>query len=712
MAIINKIRENSGLAIAVVTVALVAFIVGDSFMAGGGGGGGGMFGGNSNVVGEINGHTVDYQHFSNLADFQRIQYEGSVGRPANDQEQDLIRNQVWEQFIFENVFLKEFNSIGITISDDELREMIQGPKNIHPFVMQQFSDQNGNFDAITHENFIAAYANNTMPEEQRMMWDEFKRELKNLRMREKYANLLASSSYITKAEAKAEYQNTNTTASGKYLFVPYFSVSDSSVKVSDAEIKDYYSKHANEFTPYDNRSVTYALFSLLPTAEDSLALLSDLRELSKGLAVAEDPIDYANSESDIRTAELRHPNELSPEVNDALSRAFEGSIIGPFKEGSTYSIYKYLGNETDPYYTARASHILFRTMETMSDEEKAEVRKRANEILDLAKTGLDFGMLASQYSEDGSAQNGGDLGAFQNNGMMVKPFEDAVFGFNGEGVLPNLVTTDFGYHIINVTEAKTNLKYRLATISKELLIGDEGANNMFHKVNELKSRIKTVKDLEEAAKNDESITLLTAPTVAAQSSRVNTLNDAKSIVQWAYGKDAKVGQVADQIFDINDYYVIAGLTAKAEKESPKANDFKDMIVMQLTNKKKAEQIMAKLGNTSGDLNEIASRFGAGALVDEVENITFQTGMLANAGFDPVAVGKFFGLKPNTRSDVFAGDSGVFIVETTDKNTAPEIADYSQYKEFIKQRSFGDEGMIGEEILREKAKIKDNRARFF
>ena len=295
---------------------------------------------------------------------------------------------------------------------------------------------------------------------------------------------------------------------------------------------------------------------------------------------------------------------------------------------------------------------------------------------------------------------------------MVKPFEEAVFGFSGTGVLPNLVTTDFGFHIIKVTEPKTNIKYKLATISKELLVGDEGANQVYHKVNELKNKIKTLKDLEEEAKKDNTITLLTAPTVAPSSSRVNTLDNAKSIVQWAYGKDAKVGQLADQIFDIEDYYVIAGLSGSSDKNDPKASDFKDMIVSRIINEKKAELITKKLGDAKGDLNAIASKYGAGALVEEVNDITLQTGMLANAGFDPIAVGKLFGLKPNTRSKVFSGDSGVFIIENTGKNVAPEIADYSQYKAQLKQRSFGNEGMLGEQILRDKAKIEDNRARFF
>lgn len=709
MAIVNKIREKSGVAVVVIAIALILFIVGGDFVAGSKGGG--LFG-NGNAVGEINGTTIDFQQFANLAEAQRMQFEGSVGRSATEQEQAQIREQVWEKLVFNYVYAEEFEKVGISVSDDELREMVQGPKNIHPFVKQQFSDQSGNFDAATHANFIAAYANNSMPAEQRVMWDNFKRELKEIRMREKYANLLNSSTYITKAEAKAEYVNVTEKASAKYLYVPFYSMADSTVKISDGEIKSYYSKHKEEFNPYDSRSLTYVTFSLLPTKEDSLALLSELRELAKGMATAEDPVAYANENSDIKTPGVREAGEISPELKEALNNTIVGALVGPFKEGTSYAIHKYMGTETDDNYTLRASHILFRADSTMTQEQRNEARTQALEVLAQAKSGLDFSLLARQYGSDATAQSGGDLGFFKNDGMMIKQFEEPVFAFSGTGLLPNLVTTDFGYHIVKVTEPKSNVKYKLATITKDLHVGEEGSNEVFQKASELISKAKSVKDLEEAAKKDNSLTIFTADNIQPGSSFVNTLRNARELVQWAYGKEAKAGKVADRVFVLEDNYVVAGLKAATDKNSPKAEDFKDLITAKLRNEKKAELITKKLGDGKGDLSEIANKYGAGALVEEVTDITFQTGMLNSAGFDPTAVGKLFGLKPGSRSKVFTGDSGVFIIENTGKTEAPQIADYSQYKTQTQQRSFGMGGMIGEEILRANAKIEDNRARMF
>lgn len=453
-------------------------------------------------------------------------------------------------------------------------------------------------------------------------------------------------------------------------------------------------------------------FSLLPTKEDSLALLNELRELAKGMASATDPVAYANEHSDIKTPGVREAGEIGPEVREALNNTIVGALVGPFKEGTTYAIHKYLGTETDENYTLRASHILFPADSTMTQEQRDAARTRAQEVLTQVKAGLDFALLARQYGSDGSAQNGGDLGAFKNDGTMMKQFEEPVFAFSGTGVLPNLVVTDYGYHVVKVTEPKSNIKYKLATITKELHVGEEGSNEVFLKASELMSSAKSVKDLEEAAKKDNSLTIFTADNIQPGSSSVNTLRNAKELVQWAYGKDAKVGKVADRVFVLEDNYVVAGLKASTDKKSSKAEDFKDLIAAKIRNEKKAEVISKKLGDGTGDLSAIAGKYGAGALVEEVTDITFQTGMLNSAGFDPIAVGRLFGLKPNTRSKIFTGDSGVFIMENTGKTAAPEIADYNQYKTQIQQRSFGMGGMIGEEILRANAKIEDNRARMF
>lgn len=711
MAIVNKIRERSSWAVGFIAVALILFLIGGDFFNSSNGGS--LFGSsNANSVGSINGTNVDYTQFSNLVEIQKAQFERQ-GRSATEQDMAQMREQIWEKMIYENAYAAEFEKLGITVSDEELKEMVQGAKNMHPYVKQQFSDQRGNFNAAQHAQFITSYTSNSMPIDQRTMWDNFKTELKTIRMREKYSALLNKMSYITQSEAKAEYTSNTEKASGKFLFVPFYSIIDSTIKVDDGEINSYYSAHKDDFVPFDSRSLSFASFQIVPTKEDSAALTTDIRNYAKGLGSSADAKAYANANSDIRYPYLRSASELSPDLKAALSTAVLGATIGPFRDGSVYAIHKYEGTQQDSLSSIRASHILIRADSTMSDSARVLALKSATDVLGQVRAGGNFAQLAQQFGTDGTAQKGGDLGVFQNNGSMIKEFERAVFGFNGTGVIPNLIKTSFGYHIVNVTEPKSNIKYKLATIAKDLQVGEAANNEMFAKVEAIRAKVKTLKDLEALAKKDNSITIQSADNLEPGATRIGQVDNAREAVNWAYGLDSKVGEIAEKVFVFGNTYVIAGLKSSTDKSDPKAMDFKDNILAKVRNQKKGEKILAKLADAKGDLAAVASKYGAGALVEEAKDVNFFSGMLNSAGYDPIGMGKLFGQKAGQRSKPFVGETGVMIMETLTKAIAPVIADYSLYKQQIIQRNGqGRSGMVGEQILRENAKIVDNRSRFF
>jgi peptidyl-prolyl cis-trans isomerase D len=710
MALINKIRERSGIAVAVIAIALLLFIVGGDFLSGNSGKS--LFGGDTSV-GEIAGTTIDQKEFALLVDNQRARFEQQSGRSATEQDLNQIKDQVWEQLIFENAYKSEFEKLGISVSEDELREMVQGPKNIHAYVRQQFSDQAGNFDAARHREFINAAANNTLPEAQKVVWDNFKRDLIQYRLREKYQNILNATTYVTQNEAKKEYVAQTEKIDARYLFVPFYSIADSTIKVSDSQISDYYTSHKDEFTGFDSRSLDYVLLQVTPTKEDSAALNTDIRNLAKGLASATNPQGYASQNSDIRTPYLKSPSELSEDLKSVLGSSIVGSIVGPFKEGNTYSIHKYEGVTTDSLYTTRASHILIRADKSAPDSVKATARAQAEVLLAQAKSGSDFSILAKQNSQDGSAQNGGDLGTFQNNGSMVKPFESAVFSFSGTGVIPRVVESDFGYHIINVTQAKSNVKYKLATVSKLLQASEATQNEIYQKAETLRAKVGDLKEFQAEVKKDGKLALLSAENITPTSTSINTISNAKEIVNWAFNSKTGVNNVSDRVFSLGDSYVVAALKSATDKDSPKAEDFKKEISLKIQNDGKAEKIIAKIGNASGALENIAQKYGAGALVESVTDINFFSGVLNSAGVDPIALGVAFGQKAGKRSKLFKGENGVFVIETTRKAAAPEIADYTPYKIQVQQRVAGyGAGFIAEQALRDNAKIVDNRAKVF
>ena len=154
------------------------------------------------------------------------------------------------------------------------------------------------------------------------------------------------------------------------------------------------------------------------------------------------------------------------------------------------------------------------------------------------------------------------------------------------------------------------------------------------------------------------------------------------------------------------------LTGKTDKDKAKVDDFRDELTAKVRSQLKAEQITAKLKGASGDLEAIAKKYGAGALVETAEDISLATGFLSSAGFDPIALGKAFGLKQGQKTGVFTGENGVFIIELTGRTDAPQIADYTPYKTQLVQALESRTSFLLNEAIRDNANIEDRRAKFF
>ena len=212
-------------------------------------------------------------------------------------------------------------------------------------------------------------------------------------------------------------------------------------------------------------------------------------------------------------------------------------------------------------------------------------------------------------------------------------------------------------------------------------------------------------------KKDKSLIVQTANRIPESATNINTLQNAREIVRWAFNDDTKMEQTSP-VFETDEQYVVAILTGKSEKSNPTINDFRDELTLKVRNAAKAEQIAKKLGTIQAPtLEAIAQKYGAGALVENANDISLATGFLTSAGLDPIALGRGFGLKVGKKSKVFTGENGVFIMEKISDTPAPSIADYSMYKANLQAKNMQASYLLNEAI-RENAKVVDNRAKFF
>ncbi|SFQ29695.1 peptidylprolyl isomerase [Hymenobacter arizonensis] len=708
MALINTIREKSGVAVGLVAVGMVLFIVGGDLI----GGNNRLFNRNDQTVGEVAGQKVELAEYNNALEQAKQAFIAQQQRQPDDQALGYLRDQAWNQTIYRMAFKPEWDKLGLTVSDDELVDMVQG-ENINPGIKQAFTDQQtGQFDKAR----LVEYLKNLdkLPPENQAAWYNFEANLPAERLANKYTALLKNSVYVTSAEAKRFNQLQNTKATVKYLFVPYGSISDSAVKVTDAQLQAYLDKNKSKYKVEEGRSVEYITIPVVALQDDSTSVKTSMAELATQFASA--PVDSlfvsANSDQPYNKA-FRSPADLPEELRKQLPLA-QGRVYGPYAENGTYSLFKVTGTNTGAQSAARASHILIKADGT-TPEAKAAAKAKAQDILNKIKAGADFGAMARQFGTDGTKDQGGDLGWF-GQGRMVPEFEKAIFAATAPGLLPNVVETSFGYHVIKVTAAPTKQTYQVAEVVKSIAPSDATREAAYAKAQQLKGEATDLESFRKLVTKDKTLVKQEAKNLDRGARSVNNLQNARELVRWAFGfnqtgGETKVGDISE-VYEIGDQYVIAALTDQRAQGTATVAALKPELTAMVRNEEKAKQIMAKLA-TGGSLEEMASKYGPTAQVGTASDVVLGQGNLANVGFEPVAVGKAFALKPGQKSAPIKGEQGVVVIEpvavAAPQTPAGDLKAVQQ--QLVQQRAQQQDGKIYEAI-KSHANVKDNRTKFF
>lgn len=702
MAVINKIREKLGVFVLIfIGAAIVAFIMADMF------GPTSAFNAPDRSVGEIAGEDVSLDEFNMKVEEFESQYQMRTGQPITEAQRASIQAQAWEALIAEKAFRQQFEELGIKVTDDEVVDMVQGA-NISPEIQQAFTNpETGEFD----KNQLITYLQNikNMPPQQQMQWYMFEQTLRPARARIKYENLLLKSDYVTTVEAQREHKNQNAVAEIKYLYIPYYAIGDSAVQVTDAELNTYLENNRSRFQAEASRSLKYVTFPVAPSESDREIFNRELEQLKNDFAKASNDSAFAVRNTEAGPAFTRYGLDELPAQLQETKNLQQGQVYGPFEENNSTVLYKISSIAEDSVSRARASHILLRAGEGIGAEEKAAIRKKAEGLLKQLQAGADFAQLARDNSDDPSAARGGDLGWFA-QGRMVEPFEKAVFEKNEAGLVNRIVETNYGYHLIQVTEPKTNTIYKVARVQTDLAAGDQTRNEAYRKAELFAAEAESQAEFEKMAK-EQGLTVEEGRGVGQNDRRVNNLFNARQLVMWLFNETTEQGDVS-KVFELDDQYVVAVLTGQNEKGTAALADVRDEVMVQVKNEKKAKLIKDKLASLSGSLDEIAQKYGADANVYTASNIKPADFNLATVGYAPKVVGAAFGQKEGSRSQPIEAQQGVVVVETVNITEPAEIADYASVKEQILQRKANRTAYMITEAIKEKAEIEDERYKFF
>lgn len=701
MAVLQKIRKRSGLLLLAIGFALLAFVVQDLFTKG--------FKSQSKDVGSINGKDISFDEFRlKVANAEK---SGQNGQPVT---QTQAANQMWDQEVAIALISEQFEKAGIRTSENNIIELLKKDPNIgnNPAFMNQL----GKFDLAKFKEF---FKNN--PEQAKAFEEREESDQINAKF-QIYSTMIKAGMYTTVADGQFKYKLEADKVNFDYVSVLYSTVKDSDVKVTDADILDYMKKNEKKFKSEETREIEYVLIEDKPSTKDQDEMKAKINGLLSGSVVynnetkvndtlpsfknATNVAEFvaANSDKPYDSTYVTKQN-LPAEHADKLFALPVGEIYGPYINGNYYCLSKVMGRKAGDQ--VKSSHIL---ISWVGAERAAPKEKRTKEEAKVKAEGLlaqvlanpsMFQMIAFTNSEDPSVQqNGGDMGFISRETGFAKGYKDFVFS-NPVGKI-GIAETEFGYHIINITDKQDAI--RLATVAQKIEPSDATANELYTKATqfEMDAQSKDFAAVAKAAK----LTVNPAVKAKAMDEAFGNAGSQRQIIKWAYTDGTKVGDVK-RFEVVNVGNVIARLKKINEKGLMTVEDAKPSVEGIIKNKKKAALIIAKMKGSS--LEAIAK--ANATTVQNAPAASVDNAVLAGVGIEAKVVGTAFGTPVNKVSAPIEGNSGVYVVKTKSVTKAPKLPKYDDYVNKLKASNGQNAGRVFP-ALKNDAKIDDNRLEFY
>ncbi len=705
MAAIERIRRRSGLLIAIIGIALLAFVLQDLFQS---------QGRNREFnIAVVDGEKIPYQDYEVQRE-KNLDNRRSSNNNLTSAETYSIYNSTLDEMIKQNIMNKEYEAIGMNVSSDELYDQFMG-ENPHQWVVQSFSNQDGTFNKEMVEYYLQNL--NDFPADARLRWMDFEKAIKENRLENKFNNLVKASYMVPNALAEKYYQNKNTKASADVIALRYAKIADSTIVVTDKDNKAFYEENKYRYETDERRDIEYVVFEVKPSLEDRQDALKYVESMKADFTSTDNVINFVNANSDKRYDSTWMSRKDVPQVVEAS--VFDmgnsaGFVYGPYEDEGSFNLVRIIDLQSRPD-SLRASHILisykgaFNSQDTISKE---EAEAKANELLAQLKAPKDnselFAELATANSSDpGSKDKGGDLDWFT-DGMMVPQFNEFVVN-NPVGTL-GVVETPFGYHVIKVTDkTQPQPKARLAYLTHEITASTKTYQNTFAEANRFVTENKTY-DQFNAAIEAQGLTKRTMPRMNAATYQITGIDNPRQIVRWAFDSKTKVGDVST-IFDLDNMFVVAALTNIVPEGYAPLNIVAEQSKYQILNKKKGEVAVEKMKACGNDTNRMVNELGAESTT--VSDIAIESRVFGNFGVEADIVGTLLGMKEGEEVGPVAGNSSAFIIKNV-KFTKPEAT--TDYSDVLREKTsqFNNKVLGGSiyNALKNNAKIEDNRLTFY
>lgn len=706
MSLIQKIQEKGAWIIFIaIALALLAFILMDSFSSGRGGG---LFSDNSTLA-KVNGETIDRQKFENrLNQIQQMQ-----GEQASRED---LSAEVFNYEVRNVVMNQEFEKLGIALAGKDLDNAMFGERP-PSFLAQQFTDpQTGVYDANAARNFIAQVRkekNNPQLTQTLQMIEMGMQQLSEQIVNQKYQSMIVGATHIPKWLVEKSVADANAVASISYVNVPYTSISDSAVQVTDADITAFVNKHKKQFEQKEDfRDMSVVTFNAGPSSADSAAQLAAAQKLKQEFASATDLKSFVDLQNNSNMAYYDgyiSSKELQDPLKDTIISQPVGTIVGPIVENGNIVLAKLVGaapiaDTVNARFLIVATHGPDAQGQTVQFRTDTAARQRIDTALALVRTGTSFDSAVARYSDNRENSRLENITSSQLV-QMGSP-ELSNFLLTGNINESKVVKIQNGFLLAQITgKSGSSMGYKIARIVKPLAPSSETISEASTAANHFAANSRDAKSFEENARK-QNLPVMPVQGIRQNDYRIGNLGSDRQLVRWLY--EGKVGDVSEPV-QIGDQFVVARINAVSKKGLPSAATVRPYVESFLRNEKKAKMIINTKfkGNT---LEAIAQ--AAGVQVSRADSISFYGQMVPGIGMEPKITGAAFNKTIQGKvSKPIAGNIGVFAIKgegisalpgTNAENIRQTL--FQSWLQQIFQRSMN--------ALIESADIKDNRFKFY
>ncbi|MBP5721829.1 MAG: SurA N-terminal domain-containing protein [Bacteroidales bacterium] len=701
MAVLQTLRTKFGLAISIiVALGLLSFIIDPGQIQ-------------SAVqsmsskydVGKINGKSISYTDFQEEVDRFTTLNELMTGTSASSEEDQIqVRNAAWQSLVDKFLFVKEAKAAGITVGEEEMVDLTTGA-NPSPVIVQNgmFLDSEGNFSPDMVVDFVRM-ANSD--DNYKLFWNYLQNTVYTQQFYQKYGALFNASSYQNPLMLKRAISENNETADVDFVMVPLVYAIDSTIVVSDNEIRDFYNTHKDFFKQSASRDIEYVVFEVVPSASDIAAVNEKISQVHEEFATTDNMRNFLLKNSDRPYSNYWYKEgELSTINNDIDIFAFSG------QEGAS------------PVYSGGNTFYSARVMETAMVSDSAYVKHillsgddaahLADSLVQVASVrGTDFSDLVARFSADQSSSFDGELGAigWMTQNYMISGFESVIDAEVGK---PYVQTTPYGTHVILVSKKSAPvLKKRVAILEKTAVPSNETYNGFYAQANKFATIAHSAKkggSTEGYKAAVDSLGVYSHPMmrITEATSSYGAIDNAKEVTRWAF--DHKPGQVSDIITVNQNFFFVATVNDVHEEGyatvAEAAQSIRDELYNEKLGEKKAAEIAEQIkGMTS--LEAIADALGT--TVSSQSGVTFAA--MGSGPLDPKFIGALSNAPIGVVSGPVPGTIGVYVYQVKGRDTGSFYTEDDAALYELQKNQYNSQMLMS--VMMDDADVKDNRARFF